>query len=59
MTITIVGHKYNSSLAMALKVIFSRSGTPKIIFSDQESGIGALAKRGSWLVADNHTISKE
>ena len=59
MTIAIVDHRDASALAMALKAIFSRSGTPKIIFSDQESGIVALAKRGSWLVANNHTISKE
>ena len=44
MTIAIVDHKDTSALAMALKVIFSRSGTPKIIFSDQESRIVTLAK---------------
>ena len=55
----LLSNRRMDSLALGLKVLANRNGTPRIYYSDRESGIMALAKRGEWLVHENGLTSKE
>ena len=55
----LLSNRRMDSMALGLKVLANRNGTPRIYYSDRESGIMALAKRGEWLVHQNGLTSKE